>query len=157
MNRRMLLSLIVGFLAHPAYTISLSTSFVDVTAGAVAVGDSVEVDTPLYLWNSSETGIDVQIQALIPSEHQLRDAAWPIADPGWIRVEPDRFHLPGGGKQTCRVFVQIPKNKKNYCRSFQAMIWSRGTPPSARGITLSGALLSRLRIKTADLKNKVCQ
>ncbi len=127
----------------------LSTSFSDVFVRGVPSGQPYVVSGPsgkgLVLKNLGNTPIRVKVQALVPTQAQLKDGAIPISETAWVRLDPDELILPARGEGIFQITLIVPRSVKRHEQPYQIMIWTRGAPMSDAAVSVSPGLLSRLR------------
>jgi|GEM_PF-1973994 len=131
----------------------LATSFVGTVLREVPLGVTQEIIYKdrhgITVHNLGDMPLMVTISVLVPSPDQLRKGAQPIPDTHWIVVSPTQFSLEGHASRTVGAWIKVPAERPYRQKHFQAMVWIRGAPADANGITLAAGLLTRLRIKTA--------
>ena len=153
-GRRLLLGVWVCAIAavSTTYGEGLSTPFADVEMQAVALGQSYVVRDAeghgLRVKNLGASPIRVVIDVLTPQRAQLRPGAEPIPDVHWVEVHPVVLELGAHEEKESVITLRVPRNKTFRRRYFQVMIWSRGSPSQAQGMSISAGLLSKLRFHT---------
>lgn len=100
--------------------------------------------------NSDETQV-LEVVVLPPREIDLAEDYEPIPDVFWVKVVPNKFKLEPGENSSSDIIISIPADEKYKNRNFHACLFARTVPdPSAKGITLSVGLESRLRFSTGE-------
>ncbi len=92
---------------------SLSTSFVDVVVNDVPLGQAKRVEDKqgksMVFWNSGDVPVVIHIEAIKPTDAELRPPAERIGDPGWIRNSSfigDAWSASNGAMRCCPLVAE---------------------------------------------------
>lgn len=106
----------------------LRTEFGEVHLQKLAIGKTHSVrrlaETALVIRNTGGTPLDVQIEIVVPSHHELRPGAEPLPERQWVRLEPSSFHLPARSSATADVRVTLPYEPDLAGKTYQVDLWS---------------------------------
>ena len=104
-------------------TSGLRTEFGEVRLPKLAIGKSYSVwrlaETALVLRNTGDAAMDVRVDILVPSHHDLRPGAQPLPDPLWVGLERTRLLLPARSVTRTDVRVTLPYDPDLAGKTFQ--------------------------------------
>ena len=104
-------------------TSGLRTEFGEVRLPKLAIGKTYSVwrlaETRLVLQNTGDAVMDVRIDILVPSHHDLRPGAEPLPDRLWVSLERTRFLLPARSLTRADVRVTLPYDPELAGKTFQ--------------------------------------
>ena len=114
----------------------LRTEFGEVRLPKLAIGKSYSVwrlaETALVLQNTGEVAMDVRIDVLVPSHHDLRPGAQPLPDRLWVSLERARLQLPARSTTRADVRVSLPYDPDLAGKTFQVDLRTSTVDASGR-------------------------
>jgi hypothetical protein len=145
-------SAVLCFVVSAAGADGLSTSFVDIMVPDVKAGTTHEVllknGHRMELMNSGTAALQVTIDVLPPSGTDLGKGVTALPSASWIQIQPQSLRIEPHETVSCRVFINVPADRRYRNRLYEASIWTRGRAADAEGLTFSAGLKSRLRFRT---------
>ncbi len=118
----------------------LRTEFGEVRLHKLAIGKTYSVwrlaETALVMRNTGDEALDVRLQVVVPSHHELRPGARPLPERGWIALERTDFHLRARDTAYADVRLTIPYDPDLAGKTFQVDFWSSAV--SAAGTRTAG-------------------
>ncbi|MGH7741210.1 MAG: hypothetical protein ACRENS_04235 [Candidatus Eiseniibacteriota bacterium] len=121
--------LILGLLiSTPAAAGGLRCSFGEVVINNLKIGQSYSLQTlanlPLVLTNTDDKPATIRVDALVPTEGELRQGAEPIPSGQWASALPDSFVLGPSQSQSVELKLSIPDDEQLFGRKFEVVFWS---------------------------------
>ncbi len=140
---------------RPLMALGLTLRFVDVTLENIQPGASVNLRTlknlPLVVLNpdTDGSGIDLQIESLIPTLKETKAGYEPIPDPTWLKVVPDRYHLGPKASASSDMIITIPNDPKLIGHHYEVVIYAHTTVKNKlerSGVVFQTGLRARVRM-----------
>jgi len=106
----------------------LRTEFGEVRLHKLAIGKTYSVwrlaEIALVIGNTGEVDLDVHLQVVVPSHHELRPGARALPERSWVSLERTHFHLRASDTAYADVRVTIPYDPDLAGKTFQVDFWS---------------------------------
>ncbi len=97
---------------------------------------------PLTLVNTTDGGVELKIDVLVPDASELRQGAEAVPSVTWATAMPDSLHMDAGQTLQSELSLVIPDDERLFGRKFQVTFWSHTLPRP--GDLLSYGLKSRV-------------
>jgi hypothetical protein len=134
----------------------LRTQLGEVVVENLQIGQSYNlkdlVNLSLRVTNTSDYGVGLRMDLLVPGEAELKHEAEPIPDLAWISLSADSFNLEGGQEAISDIVISIPDEEQYLGKRYQFMIWSHTVPGSEGGMFLATGLKSRIIFTTDTIR-----
>lgn len=106
----------------------LRTEFGEVRLQNLAIGKTYSVSrmaaAPLVIRNTGEETLQVHLEVVVPSRHELRAGALPLPERRWVRLEKTDFLLPAGATVSTDVHLTLPYDPDLAGKTYQVDFWS---------------------------------
>ena len=114
----------------------LRTECGEVHLRRLAIGKSYSVwrlaESPLVFQNLGKVALEVRVEIVVPSHHDLRPGAKPLPDRRWVSLERTRFRLPPQGERRTDVRLTLPYEPDLAGKTFQVEFWSNSVDAHGR-------------------------
>jgi hypothetical protein len=131
----------------------LSTQLGEVVIENLQIGQTYNLkqlaNLSLIVTNTSDYGVDLRMDVLVPDSGELKNGAEPIPDTSWVDLSQSLFKLGSEEKAISEIMLSIPDDDRHLGRRYQVTIWSHTLGGSGGGMLLAYGLKSRL-IFTVD-------
>jgi hypothetical protein len=134
----------------------LSTQLGEVVIENLQVGQTYNLkdlaNLSLIVTNTSDYGVDLRMDVLVPDSGDLRKEAQPLPDTSWVSLSQDLFKLEPNGKAVSEIILSIPEDNQYLGKKYQVNIWSHTLGSRGTGMSLAYGLKTRLIFTTDTVR-----
>ncbi|MDP3024810.1 MAG: hypothetical protein Q8O10_04680 [candidate division Zixibacteria bacterium] len=134
----------------------LSTQLGEVVIENLQIGQTYNLkqlaNLQLIVTNTSDYGVDLRMDVLLPDKSELRKEAEPIPDISWVKLSQNLFKLSPNEKATSDIVLSIPDDDKYFGKKYQVTIWSHTLGSSGSGMFLAYGLNTRIIFTTDTVR-----
>ena len=106
----------------------LSTQLGEVVIENLQIGQTYNLkqlaNLRLIVTNTSDYGVDLRMDILLPDSTELRHGAKPVPDTSWIKLSQNLFKLGANEKASSDIIISIPDGDQYLGEKYQVTIWS---------------------------------
>ena len=150
------ISLLVFAVCNVVQAGGLSTQLGEVVVENLQIGQTYNLkelaNLRLIVTNTSDYGVDLRMDVLLPDSSELRKGAEPIPDTSWVSLSQTLFELGPNEKATSDIILSIPEDKRYLGKKFQVTIWSHTLGGKGSGMFLAYGLKTRFIFTTDTVK-----
>lgn len=146
----LIILLIGGLMPMPiSLAFKLAPAHINVTieGDLQSVGD--EVAQRIRMTNERDVPVDATVIVEKPSKVTENYTA--IPDISWIKIVPDKLHIPANSVGYANIYINIPPTEENYNKSWEALITATQLPNEGESINI--ALSARMKINVASIES----
>src|SRR3990170_459838 len=134
----------------------LSTQLGEVVIENLQIGQTYNLkqlaNLQLIVTNTSDYGVDLRMDVLLPDKSELRKEAEPIPDISWVKLSQNLFKLSPNEKATSDMVLSIPDDDKYCGKKYEVTIWSHTLGSSGSGMFLAYGLKTRIIFTTDTVR-----
>jgi len=134
----------------------LSTQLGEVVIENLQIGQTYNLkqlaNLQLIVTNTSDYGVDLRMDVLLPDKSELRKEAEPIPDISWVKLSQNLFKLSPNEKATSDIVLSIPDDDKYCGKKYEVTIWSHTLGSSGSGMFLAYGLKTRIIFTTDTVR-----
>jgi len=134
----------------------LSTQLGEVVIENLQIGQTYNLkqlaSLQLIVTNTSDYGVDLRMDVLLPDKSELRKEAEPIPDISWVKLSQNLFKLSPNEKATSDIVLSIPDDDKYCGKKYEVTIWSHTLGSSGSGMFLAYGLKTRIIFTTDTVR-----
>ena len=153
-------AIVLSFLVLAAYNVveagGLSTQLGEVVIENLQIGQTYNLkelaNLRLIVTNTSDYGVDLRMDVLLPDSSELRKGAEPIPDVSWVDLSQDLFKLSPNEKASSDIILSIPEHDQYLGKTYQVTIWSHTLGGKGSGMFLAYGLKTRIIFTTDKVK-----
>ena len=153
-------TIFLSFLAFAAYNVAeaggLSTQLGEVVIENLQIGQTYNLkqlaNLRLIVTNTSDYGVDLRMDILLPDSSELRKGAKPLPDTTWVKLSQRLFKLGPNEKATSDIILSIPEDDQYLGKKYQVTIWSHTLGGKGGGMSLAYGLKTRVIFTTDTVK-----
>jgi hypothetical protein len=146
---------LVGIASNKARAGGLSTQLGEVVIENLQIGQTYNLrqlaNLSLTVTNTSDYGVDLRMDILLPDGSELKHGAVPIPDTSWIKLSQNLFKLNPYEKASSDIIISIPDDEQYLGEKYQVTIWSH-TLGGGGAMFLAYGLKSRIIFTTDTVK-----
>jgi hypothetical protein len=98
----------------------------------------------LIVTNTSDYGVDLRMDIILPDSSELKNGSKPIPDTSWVKLSQNLFKLAPNEKASSDIIVSIPDEDQYLGKKYQVTIWSHTLGGSGSGMFLAYGLKTRI-------------
>jgi hypothetical protein len=134
----------------------LSTQLGEVVIENLQIGQTYNLkqlaNLQLIVTNTSNYGVDLRMDVLLPDKSELRKEAELIPDISWVKLSQNLFKLSPNEKATSDIVLSIPDDDKYCGKKYEVTIWSHTLGSSGSGMFLAYGLKTRIIFTTDTVR-----
>ncbi len=155
-----LAAVFVSFLAlvaqHGAEAGGLSTQLGEAVIENLQIGHTYNLNQlanlRLIVTNTSDYGVNLKMDVLLPDSSGLKDGAEAVPDTSWVKLSRDTFALGPNEKASADIIISIPDDRRYLGKKYQVTIWSHTLGGGSGGMSLAYGLKTRIFFTTDTVK-----
>jgi hypothetical protein len=134
----------------------LSTQLGEVVIENLQIGQTYNLkqlaNLNLIVTNTSDYGVDLRMDILLPDSSELKKGSDPIPDTSWVKLSQNLFKLAPNEKASSDIIVSIPDDDQYRGKKYQVTIWSHTLGGSGSGMFLAYGLKTRIIFTTDTVR-----
>jgi hypothetical protein len=150
------LSLLAFVVCNVAEAGGLSTQLGEVVIENLQVGQTYNLkqlaNLRLIVTNTSDYGVDLRMDVLLPDSGELRKGTESIPNTSWVKLSQNLFKLNPNEKAISDIIISIPDEDKYVGKKYQVTIWSHTLGGGGSGMFLAYGLKTRIIFTTDTVR-----
>ncbi len=150
----------LSFLVFATYNVveagGLSTQLGEVVIENLQIGQAYNLkelaNLRLIVTNTSDYGVDLRMDILLPDSSELRKGAEPLPDTTWVNLSQNLFKLDPDEKAISDIIISIPEDDQYLGKKYQVTIWSHTLGGKGTGMFLAFGLKTRIIFTTDTVR-----